>query len=167
MGSFFKTVLACLLAMVLFTLLVFLFMTAVVKSIGSGDKPHVADNSVLVLDLGIQYNEQLQQNPLLILSNDPDKNIPGIYDLIRLLRKAKTDEAIRGIYLKADPSPNGFAASAEIRNALADFKESGKFIFAHCDILTQRSFAIANLADRIYVSPQGLVEWYGFSVDYA
>lgn len=167
MGSFFKTVLASLLALVIFTLLVFLFMTAVVKQLSSESKPRVASRSVLVINLGQLYTEQMRQNPLAVLSNDPEKTIPGLYDVVRLIRKAKEDDDIVGIYLQANPNPNGFAGSAEIRKALLDFRKSGKFIFAHADVITQRSYAIANVADRIYVSPQGMVEWFGYSVDYA
>lgn len=166
MGSFFKMVLASLLALVVFTLLVFLFMTAIVKQLASGDKPRVSTRSVLIIDLGQQFNEQMRQNPLAALSSDPEKTVPGLYDLVRLVRKASTDDDIKGIYLHANPSPNGFAASAEIRNALVEFRKSGKFIISHTDILTQNTYAIANVSDKIYVSPQGMVQWYGYNVDY-
>lgn len=68
---------------------------------------------------------------------------------------------------QAHASPNGFAASEEIRKALLDFKSSGKFIIAHGDVMTQRTYSIANVADKIYISPQGMLEWVGYSVDYA
>ena len=167
MASFFKTVLAAFLALVIFTLLIFFFTVSAVKGLGDDTRPRVADRSVLVIDLGQAYMEQMQQSPLAILSNDPEKKIPGLYEVIRLLKKAKNDGSVSGILIKANPSPNGFAASTEIRNALLDFKSGGKFIIAHADILTQRTYAIANVADTIYVSPQGMFEWVGYSVNYA
>ncbi len=87
--------------------------------------------------------------------------------MIRLLRIAKTDKNVAGIYIIANNNPNGFAASEELRNALIDFKISGKFILAHGDIITQKAYSVANIADKIYVSPQGYVEWAGYSVEYA
>jgi protease IV len=166
MGSFFKTFFAALLALVIFTLLVFFFLVAIVGGVTSKDRPRVETKSVLVLDLGQHFTEQLQENPLGVLSSEQE-DVPGLYDVVRLLQKATSDKKVAGIYIVANTNPNGFAASEEIRNALLDFKKSGKFILAHGDFISQRAYGIANAADKIYVSPQGYVEWFGFSVDYA
>lgn len=166
MGSFFKTFFAALLALVIFTLLVFFFIVAAIGGLASKDRQRVEAKSVLVLDLGQHYTEQLQENPLGVLSSEQE-DIPGLYDIIRLLQKAKADKDISGIYINANTNPNGFAASEEIRNALSDFKKSGKFILAHGDVITQKAYGIANVADKIYASPQGYVEWFGYSVEYA
>ena len=85
---------------------------------------------------------------------------------MRLLHRAKTDKNIAGIYIIANNNANGFAASEEIRNALKDFKTSGKFILAYGDMITQKAYGVANIADKIYISPQGFMEWNGFSVEY-
>ncbi len=167
MRSFFKIFFASLLSLTVFSLLVLFLVTLLVKNLTRKQKPAVNANSVLVIDMGQQYREQVQENPLTILSGDEEKDVPGLYDVIRLLEKAKKDKNIQGIYLKANPSPNGFAASNEIRNALLDFKQSGKFIIAHGDVITQKTYSVVNIADRIYVSPSGFVEWAGFSVEYA
>ncbi len=166
MGSFFKSFFAALLALIIFTLLVFLLMTMIVGGITSRKEPGLKARSVLVMDLGNIYTDQQQKDPLALIASDPERTTPGLYDIIRLLRKAKSDKHIEGIYLQAGPNANGFAASAEIRNALADFRESGKFIIAHTDVLTQRSYAVASIADRIYVSPQGSVQWLGYYAEY-
>ncbi len=165
MRSFFKTFFASLLALVVFVLLVFFFVVVYVGGIASKDKPKVYAKSVLVLDLGQQFAEQMKENVLSILGEE-NKDVPGLYDIVRLLQKAKNDKNISGIYIIANNNPNGFAASEEIRHALVDFKKSGKFIIAHGDVLTQKAYSIANVADRIYVSPQGYFEWKGYSVDY-
>ncbi|HEX7847336.1 MAG TPA: signal peptide peptidase SppA [Chitinophagaceae bacterium] len=167
MRSFFKTFFAALLALIIFSVLVFFLVTIFIGKLAKSDQPAVHAHSVLVLDLGHQFKEQMQENPLALLSGDKEKNIPGLYDVVRLLREAKNDKRVEGIFIKINPSSNGFAASEEIRNALLDFKESGKFIIAQGDIITQKSYSIANVADRIYVSPQGFVEWKGMSVEYA
>ncbi len=167
MRSFFKTFLSALLALVVFTLIVFFFLIAWVGNLTTSSKPRVETQSVLVLNLGQHYKEQVQQNPFGAFSGDEEKNIPGLYDVIRLIEKAKTDAKISGIYIQCNPGPNGFAASDDIRNALLDFKSSKKFIFAFGDVLTEKSYHIANAADKIYISPQGYIEWNGFSASLA
>jgi protease-4 len=167
MWNFFKMFFASLFALTIFSLLVILFFVIVVGDLTSKGKPKVESKSVLVLNLGQHYKEQANDNFLSVLGNDDEKDIPGVYDVVRLLHKAKTDKNISGIYIIANASPNGFAAGNEIRNALLDFKQSGKFVIAYGDVITQKAYEIANVADKIYVNPQGFVEWFGFSVDYA
>jgi protease-4 len=166
MRNFFKIFFASLLALVVFTLLAVFFVVSMVGGMASKDRPRVAAKSVIVLDLGQHYKEQVKQDPFSIFRSD-DKDIPGLYDVIRLLNRAKTDKNVAGIYIIANSNPNGFAASEELRNALKDFKASNKFILAHGDIITQKAYSVANIADRIYVSPQGYVEWAGYSVELA
>lgn len=165
MRSFFKIFFASLLALVIFTLLIFFFLMAYVGSVASKDQPQIFAKSVLVLDLGQHYAEQIQKDPLKILKSDND-DVPGLYDVVRLLRNAKTDKNIAGIYLMAGNNDNGFASSEEIRNALSDFKQSGKFIIAYGDMISQKAYYIANIADKIYTGPQGFVEWFGLSAEY-
>jgi protease-4 len=157
---------ASLLALIIFTLIVLFFVVAFIGGLTSKDTPGVEAKSVLVLDLGQHYSEQLRENPLGILSKE-NYDVPGLYDVIRLLQKAGTDKNVSGIYILANNNPNGFAASEEIRTALIDFKQSGKFVLAHGDFITQKAYGIANSADKIYLSPQGYLEWFGYSVDYA
>jgi protease IV len=166
MRNFFKIFFASLLALVVFTLLAVFFLVGFLGGIATKEKPRVDARSVIVLDLGQAFPEQMKKNPLSFLSGEM-KDIPGLYDVIRLLNKAKLDKNVAGIYIVANNNPNGFAASEEIRNALKDFKTSGKFILAHGDVITQKAYSIANVADKMYVSPQGYVEWAGYSVAYA
>lgn len=166
MRSFLKIFFASLLALLVFTILAFFFFVSYLGGLAAKEMPKVADNSVLVLDLSQHFKEQVQVNPLGFINPD-NSDVPGLYDVVRLLKNAATDKKITGIYIKAGNNPNGFAASEEIRKALVEFKSSGKFIIAHGDVISQRAYSIANAADKIYVSPQGFVEWFGYSVDYA
>jgi protease-4 len=93
-------------------------------------------------------------------------NIPGLYDVVRLIHKAKNDKDIKGIYVIANNNPNGFASSEEIRNALLDFKTSKKFVIAHGDVMAQKAYHVADVADKVYLNPTGDLEWVGFNVDY-
>lgn len=165
MPGFLKTFLASLLAMVVFSLLVFFLLIGFVGGLASRDKPRVKAQSVLVLDLGQHYAGQLKENAFGGLGGGSD--VPGVYDVVRLLARARQDKNIVGLYIVANSNANGFAASEEIRAAIKDFRTSGKFVLAHGDVITQKAYSVASIADKVYVSPQGFVEWDGYQVAYA
>jgi protease IV len=166
MRSFFKIFFASLLAVTVFSLIVFFFLLSFVGRLASKNELKVAPQSVLVLDLGQHYAEQLRDVPFSVLSGQ-DKDVPGLYDVVRLLQRAKTDKNISGLYVKANINANSFASSEEIRNAILDFRTSGKFVLAHGDVMSQQAYAVANVADSVFISPQGYLEWNGLSVEYA
>lgn len=164
MGSFFKMFFASLLAMIVFALIAAFLIVGFVGALASDEKPEIADKSVLTLDLSQHFMERRQNNPLAVLSND-DNAIPGLYDVVRIIRHAKEDEKIKGIYIIANSNNNAFASSEELRNALQDFKTSKKFVIAHGDMMSESAYYVANVADRLYANPVGSVEWNGFSVN--
>src|ERR1700727_1860133 len=164
MGGFFKVFFAVLLALVVFTVLGLFLAFGIAGSFLSPAKPETGAKAVLYVDLGQTFKEQTQDNPLSGISSDDDEfDVPGLYDVVRLLRYAKTDSAIKGVYLKCNNDPNGFASNEELRYALADFRKSGKFIYAYGDGITQKAYYVATVADKIYCNPKGDVEWKGFS----
>jgi protease IV len=166
MNSFFKMFFASLLALLIFSLIAFFIILAWVAGIASKEAPRIASKSVLVLDLSQNFKEQKVESPLSTLSDNDEMNVPGLYDVIRLIHKAKDDQNIKGIYIIANNNSNGFASSEEIRNALLDFKASKKFVIAHGNVITQKAYHIADVADKLYLNPTGDLEWVGFSVDY-
>lgn len=165
MRNFFKTFGACLLALVIFSFMVFFFLIGYVGGLAMKTVPKIKANSVLILDLGKHYAEQKQNNPFSAFSDAND--VPGLYDVVRLLGEAKNDKDIKGIYVIAGSNPNGFASSEEIRNALKDFKTSGKFVLAYGEVMSQSAYGIANVADKVYLNPLGYLQWSGLSVQYA
>jgi protease-4 len=166
MKSFFKIFLASLLSLVIFFLIIFFLFIGWVVGLASKEKPNVQPKSVLVLDLSQNFREQRVESPLSPFSSNSALDVPGLYDVIRLIKKAKDDNHISGIYIIANSNPNGFANSEMIRNALLDFKISKKFIIAHGDVISQKAYDIANVADKIYLNPTGSLEWVGFNVSY-
>ena len=167
MNSFWKMFLGAFLALVIFSLIgIFLFVSAL-GSLTKKQIPHIDQQSVLVLDLSQHFEEQVQENPLADLAGSDEGDVPGLYDVVRLLERAGSDKNIAGIYVIANSNPNGFASSDEIRNALLTFKSSGKFIIAQGDFITQKAYYVANVADKLYAGPQGFVDWNGFGVDLA
>ncbi len=163
MAGFFKMFFASLLALIIFSVVGFFIFLALIAGLASSDKPTVEKNSVLVINLSQPYLEQQVENPLAAFSSNDALTVPGVYDVVRLLHKAANDNKIKGIYLQSGMNPNGFAACEEIRNALVAFKRSGKFILAYSEMMNQKSYHVANVADRIYVNPKGFFDWTGFS----
>lgn len=162
MKSFFKIFLASLLAIVVFSVIAFFLLIGVITGLTTRDKAQTGSKAVLVIDLGISYPEIGVKNPLPSFSGEERYDNPSLYDVVRLINKAKSDSAIKGIYLKTGTNNNGFGASDEIRKALEDFKSSRKFVYAYADVITQRAYHVANVADRIYCNPKGGVDWRGF-----
>jgi protease-4 len=168
MRGFFKTFFAALLALCVFGVFMFIVFLLVVGSLGSlfsPSKPSVGHKAVLVVDLGQSYKEQGQDNPLADLGSDDEYDVPGLYDLVRVIRHARRDSAIHGIYLKCNSDPNGFATNEEIRLALIDFKKSGKFVYAYGDMIPQKAYYVAGVADKIYLNPKGGLDWRGFATE--
>ncbi len=158
--------LAAFSAIVLFFVGGFFLMFMIVGALASDEKDGVPKNSVLVIDLSQQYQDKPQVNPLVSLSNEPGR-VEGLYDVVRIIHKAKGDKNVKGIYLITNGNGSGFAASEEIRNALIDFKTAKKFVYAYGDMISQDAYYVASVADRIYAGPAGSMDWSGFQVGLA
>ena len=163
MGGFFKMFFASLLALIIFSVIGFFLFLVLIAGLAKSEAPLVEKNSVLFINLGQLFKEQKLESPLAVFSSNDELSVPGVYDVVRLIQKAAKDDKIKGIYLQSDINPNGFATSEEIRNALLAFKKSGKFIIAYSEIMNQKSYHVANVADKVYVNPKGFFDWAGFS----
>ncbi len=171
MKQFFKFFFASLLALTVAGVLFFIAFFIVIGSISSSitsagaakeEQSTVRDNSILLIDLTNAYHELGETNTLALFTGG-DSRISGLHDLLRSIEFAKTDSKIKGIYLKAGGSPNGQATAQQIRNALSDFKQSGKFIYAYGDFIPQNDYFIASVADSVFINPLGSVEIKGLS----
>ena len=164
MKDFFKFTFASMLGVVLagvvFTILGIVGMVGMVAS--SDTKTMVKENSILILDLDGSLSERVQDNPLQSLLGE-EYQVYGLDDILSSIRKAKENENIKGIYLQAGIMNASFASLEEIRNALTDFKESGKFIVAYGDQYMQNMYYLASVADKVIVNPQGSITWQGLA----
>jgi protease-4 len=165
MRGFFKSFFAALLALTVFTVILVIILAGVAGNLLSPGKADIGGKAVLVVDLSQAIKEQAVDNPLSGISSDDQYDMPGLYDVIRLLRHASQDSAIKGIYLKCNNDPNGFATNEELRQALIDFKKGGKFIYAYGEWIQQKAYYVAGIADKIYCNPKGGVEWKGFATE--
>jgi len=159
--------LASLLALIVFVLISIFFFIGWISSVASSDKEKIGEKAVLVLDLSVPYQERMVDNPLADFGSSNQYDIPGIYDLVRILHKATQDSAVKGLYIKCNANNNGFASSEEIRNAIASFHHSGKFVYAYGDVIPQKAYYVGSIADKIYCNPKGGVDWRGFAVQLA
>lgn len=123
----------------------------------------VKDKSVFVLSLSGTLEERAAEDVLGWLTGDTDNSI-GLQDIVESIQKAKSDPNIKGIYVRARAWSCDAPASAQaIRDALADFKASGKWIVSYADAYTQTSFYICSVADKVFLNPQGMIDWHGIS----
>src|ERR1700755_2929268 len=131
MKAFFKTFFAALLALIIFTLIAVFTLIGMIASAGSEEKTKIGKDAVLVLDLSNQFKEQPEEKSLNALINRKENDIPSLYDVVRMIHRAKSDSSIHGIYILCGNNSNGFGASEELRKAILDFKTSKKFVFAY------------------------------------
>lgn len=164
MRTFFKIFFASFLALIIFSLIGFFVLVGAISGITSKEKTRISEKSVLLVDLSQHFNEQLDNDPLGGLTGGDGDN-PGLYDVLRMIKHAKEDKRISGLYLTGNSNANGFASSNELRLAIKDFKTSKKFVLAHADLVSQGSYFISSLADKIYVNPAGAVDWTGYNID--
>ncbi len=166
MKQFFKMFFASLLAMIVTGVIIVLFIigsiAALISKSNTEKASKVAAGSVLVLDLQKRLHEQGESNTLAVLSNEPSYSA-GLYDIIQAIKHAKTDDNIKGIFIKLSPVNNGWGTVQQIRMALKDFKTSGKFIYAFGEDITQGAYYVASVADSIYLNPVGAIEIKGFA----
>ena len=167
MKDFLKNVLATITGIVL--LGVIMAIMSVISMVGlvasSAGSTKVADNSVFTLMLSGQLDERAEENPLNMLTGQVSENL-GLDDIISAIKKAKTNENIKGIYIEAGIFSSDAPASAHaIREALLDFKKSGKWIVAYGDTYTQTTYYICSVADKLFLNPEGMVDWHGLSAN--
>lgn len=165
MKSFFKSVLAALLALIVFSIVGIMLLIGFAASVSSDEQVKVPSNSILVLDLGYSFTEKEVSDPFSELMNPGSGKVPSLNTVIGLIQHAKKDSNIKGIYIKCQQNSNGYASSEEIRTALVDFKKSNKFIFAYGETISQKGYWVGNVANEIYTHPQGGLEFNGFSLE--
>ena len=140
-----------MLGFVLTFFFIFILLAAIVGA-ASGDKEvSLENNSVLILNLDESINDRSNDNPFANFnfgSMSGGKQI-GLNDILDNIGKAAADEHIKGIFLDISSIPSGIASIEEIRNALIDFKKSGKFIYAYSEAFTQPSYYLASVARRL------------------
>lgn len=168
MKSFFKYVLATITGIVISFVVLFIVLMgiigAIISSASSDQEIVVKSNSVLYLSFDYDITERSEANPLgsLNLPGYSTKNI-GLDDILARIKYAATDGNIKGIYLDASHVGVGFASLKEVRDELLAFKKSGKFVVAYNAGYDQKAYYVASIADKVYVNPQGTIDFKGLA----
>lgn len=122
----------------------------------------VMPNSVFTLELKGTVQERYQPSPVDQFFEDQISTY-GLEDILNSIQKAKENEQIKGIYLHTGALACSTASLQAIHRALADFKQSGKFLIAYADMYTQGGYYLASVADKVIVNPVGSLSWHGLA----
>lgn len=170
MKQFFKFMFASMLGFFLvFLVLIFLFfgMIASLASLGKKDVVAVKPQTVYHLTLQEEIVDRSTSAPMEsfdFMTFTVGSTI-GLNELLRNLEKASLDENISGIFLELSFMQTGWATLSEIREAILKFKESGKFVVAYGDMMSQSAYYLASVADKVYINPEGMLDFRGLNAE--
>ncbi|RLD25058.1 MAG: signal peptide peptidase SppA, partial [Bacteroidetes bacterium] len=167
MKNLLSSLLATVIGILIMTIVVVLIFVGIVAANTSKDLPEVKENSVLLAKFSAPIADRADDSPFskFFTLNPLDDQAMGLNQILKDLKKAKSDENIKGIFLNLRNVPSGITTLSEVREALLDFKESGKFIYAFADAYTQKSYYLATVADSIFMTPQGMFLFTGLSAE--
>ena len=165
MKSFLKYTLASLLALVLFVVVSTIISLVSLAGMMATDgmTASVKENTVLRINLGGVLGEQSQDMPFASLLGEKQESVPGLQTLTEAIKRAKANKKVKGIYLENAVLSGTPATVQELREALVEFKKSGKFIIAYSDNYSQSGYYISSVADKIMLNPEGMIDWHGLA----
>lgn len=170
MKQFFKFTLASFLGVLFCTIFVFLVLSGILGSMMTTKEsvPEIKDNSVLLIRLDKPiYDREVSDISSIagVIGGESVGNI-GLTEFIYVIQRAKTDSKIKAIMLDLSVlQTGGWATVEEMRQCLADFKTSGKKIYAYGDMMTQSSYYLASVADQIVLNPAGMITLTGLGAE--
>jgi protease-4 len=165
MKEFLKYVLATIVGIILSSIVIFILFIGVISIIVASQEKtiDVKTNSILVLKLDKQIIDRKPSMQFDIGTLSKMDKI-GLNEILACIDKAKEDPNIKGIHLDLSIIPAGIATVEEIRNALIDFRKSGKFVTVYSEMLSQKAYYLATAADEIFLNPVGFFEWVGLRI---
>jgi protease-4 len=166
MKDFLKFTLATVCGLLVTGIILFLIGIVTLFGMAAGDsETKVKENSLMVLDLSGTLSERGEDNIRAMVMGfaGDDNNTIGLNDILASIQKAKENDNIKGIYIKANYLSTSFASLEAIRAALDDFKSSGKFIVAYADNYSQGLYYLSSVANKVVLNPRGVVDWRGLA----
>jgi protease-4 len=166
MKQFLKYVLATVVGLVVAGLLMGFFSMLMFMGMAMGTSaPKVEKNSVLVMKLDGTLSERTEENPFDMLMGGAGTSALSLENMLKAVEQAKENENVKGLYMEAGMlSAASPAMLQELRDAIVDFKESGKFVLSYGDTYTQGAYYLCSAADSVVVNPQGMLDWHGMSM---
>ncbi|MES2617473.1 MAG: signal peptide peptidase SppA [Bacteroidota bacterium] len=158
------TVFGIFITFIFLGILLFFTIIGLTKSAGR-DKVAVKNNSVIELNINYDIPERSPQDFMSMFSDNGDMTILGLDDILSIIEEAKKDNKIKGIILKSNLNNTGYATALEVRNALADFRKAGKFIYAYAPYYDEKNYYLASVADSVFIERSGGVMFNGLSAN--
>lgn len=174
MNNFFKTFFACLLAIVVsgvaFVILGFILLAGLVSLFSSAEQggSQVRPHTVLKVDLAAPFVERSSGNAMDMFdyTDFTFREQTTLLEAVTLIGYAADDPNIDGIYLNVPMAiPSSVSTLYELRQALNEFRESGKFVVSYADVYSQGGYYLASAGDKVYLNPQGGLDWRGLSAN--
>lgn len=166
MNGFFKNVLANIVAIIVICAVFFIFFILMLVTGSSGDrKAYIKEGSILTLDLKTKIIDSEAEREENIFDIKNKVKSVMLYDVLQSIKKAKTDDKIKGISIEVDNIDAGITQLDDIRAAIDDFKKSGKFVCAYGNTVSQSSYYLGSVADQYYLNPAGAIELKGLSTE--
>ncbi len=170
MKQFFKFMFASMLGTILTLIIVFFIFMGIIASLVSFAEKEtikVPEKSIIYINLDRPISERSPKDPFAFFDMASKEFIKqlGLNDILRNIEKATKDDNIKGIYLDLSQIQTGIATVEEIRNALVEFKQSGKFIICYGEGFSQIAYYLATVADEIYIHPEGFIDFKGINAD--
>lgn len=157
MKNFLKMTLASFTGLIIYTIITIVVCLGIVGAVAAfGDKqPVMPDQAVLRIDMSsfVLGEQDTEGDPLTMLTSGSSVSQLGIYNAVKALNAAATDPAVKFIYLTADEASGGIAQMEEFRQALVNFRTSGKAIVAYTENPTNAGYYLSSVSDKIYMTP--------------
>ena len=163
----FGTMVGFFLSCLIVSILSMLMFAAMIASVGSSNTVSVKDNSILKLELQKPIQEQAEENPFEMFGDEFSQYYQssiGLDDILTCIKSAAKDPKIKGIYINTGSVSAAPATLKEVHDALVEFKESGKFIYAYSDSYTQGAYYLSSMADKVTMSSTGIIEFKGMAL---
>ncbi len=170
MKDFFKFMFASMLGTLIMSVILFFIFMGIVASFATmmeKEETKIADNTLLHIELNTPVNDRAPKEPFsdFDFATMETRTTLGLNDILKNLDKAARDPKIKGIYLDLTSLSAGMATIEEIRDAIVKFKQSGKFVFAYSETYSQGAYYLASTADKIYLNPEGMIDFRGISAE--
>ncbi|MFK7953266.1 MAG: signal peptide peptidase SppA [Ekhidna sp.] len=162
--AFLRNLLATLVGLFIFSIVGFFMLAGIIGALSVEELPTVKESSILYFPMYGALADKAVEDPVLTaFANTPPVN--SLLDIVSAIKKAKTDDRIEGLYIEPMYLAGGYASLQEIRDAIIDFKESGKFVYAYGEYMSESDFYVASVADSLFLNPTGAMEFNGLDAN--
>ncbi|GAB4249806.1 MAG: signal peptide peptidase SppA [Ekhidna sp.] len=162
--AFLRNLLATLVGLIIFSVIGFFMFMGFIAAASADEVPTVKENTVLFFPMTGVLEEKAVEDPFLTVFADAPP-VHSLLDILESIRFAKNDPRVKGIYIEPMYLAAGYASLQEIRDALIDFKSSGKFVYAYGEYISESDYYVASVADSLFLNPTGALEFNGLSAN--